>query len=85
MVVVGATASLVMSPLSPAMADAVDRRESQSYGSAFVVLNLAYALGMLLGPVGGSALVQSLGIRTAFLLVALGYGAYGLAMRKVEA
>lgn len=84
MLLLGAVASFIMSPTSPGIADAVQRRGSSSYASGFAVLNISYSLGMMLGPFVGSALVQFLGLRFALPLVALGYGGYGIALRKLE-
>jgi multidrug resistance protein len=81
MMALGATASFLMSPCSPALADQVERQGSQSYASAFSVLNLAYAVGMMVGPLVGGALVQGFGLPVALGLSGLGFGAYLLATR----
>jgi MFS family permease len=81
MVGLGVTASFIMSPVSPAMAEAVARRGSSSYASVYGLLNLAYATGMLVGPLLGSLLVHMWGIRIALVLVGLGFGAYVLVIR----
>ncbi|MCL4808474.1 MAG: hypothetical protein KJ062_11910, partial [Thermoanaerobaculia bacterium] len=62
--------SFVMSPVSPGLADAVEAMGSRSFGSVFSLVNVAYAVGMMLGPLVGSALVEAGGIRVA--LVATG-------------
>ena len=80
----GLLASLIMSPASPALADAVARMGSDSYASAFGLLNLAYAVGMMLGPLLGSATVQALGIRPALIGAGLCFGVYALRVRKLE-
>ena len=54
---------------------------SDSYGSVFGILNIAYALGMMAGPFLGSALVQGLGIRAALGLMGLAFGAFALRVR----
>jgi multidrug resistance protein len=77
----GLVTTLILSPSSPAVADAVERQGSGSYGSVFGILNIAYALGMLAGPVLGSALVQAVGIRAALVTLGLGFGAYALLVR----
>ncbi len=81
----GATASFIMSPCSPAVADQVERQGSQSFASAFSVLNLAYSVGLMLGPLLGGALVQGLGLPVALGLCGLGFGAYLLATRGFTA
>ncbi|MDE3245592.1 MAG: MFS transporter [Acidobacteriota bacterium] len=85
MMALGSIASLIMSPSSPAVADAVEKTGSTSFGSAFSILNIAYAVGMMVGPLVGSALVQLLGLQTALILVGLGFGSFILATREVAA
>lgn len=70
MAALGVVASFVMSPVSPGLADAVEAMGSRSFGSVFSLVNVAYAVGMMLGPLVGSALVEAGGIRVA--LVATG-------------
>lgn len=82
LVLLGATASFVMAPCGPAIADAVESMGRTDYGSGFALLNIAYAVGMVVGPFAGSALVQGFGIRTAFVILALGYGAYGFLLPR---
>jgi predicted MFS family arabinose efflux permease len=81
MMALGSTASFVMSPCSPAVADQVERQGSQSFASAFSILNLAYSVGMMIGPLAGGALVQGLGLPLALGVCGLGFGAYLLATR----
>jgi MFS family permease len=81
----GSTASFIMSPCSPAVADQVERLGSQSFASAFSILNLAYSVGMMVGPLVGGALVQGLGLPLALGLCGLGFGSYLLATRRVTA
>ncbi len=85
MMALGSIASFIMSPSSPAVADAVEKTGSTSFGSAFSILNIAYAVGMMVGPLVGSALVQLLGLQMALILVGLGFGSFILATRKVTA
>ncbi len=70
MAALGVVASFVMSPVSPGLADAVEAMGSRSFGSVFSLVNVAYAVGMMVGPLVGSALVEAGGIRVA--LVATG-------------
>lgn len=81
MMALGATASFLMSPCSPAVADQVERLGSQSFASAFSILNLAYAVGMMVGPLLGGTLVEGFGLPAALGLSGLGFGAYLLATR----
>ena len=80
----GSTASFIMSPCSPAVADQVEKQGSQSFASAFSILNLAYSVGLMLGPLIGGALVQGLGLPMALGLCGLGFAAYLLATRSVS-
>lgn len=80
----GSTASFIMSPCSPAVADQIERLGSQSFASAFSILNLAYSVGLMVGPLVGGALVQGLGLPVAMGLAGLGFGAYLLATRRVN-
>jgi MFS family permease len=81
----GSTASFIMSPCSPAVADQVERQGSQSFASAFSILNLSYSLGMMVGPLVGGALVEVLGYPVALGLCGLAFGATLLATRGVSA
>ena len=81
----GSTASFIMSPCSPAVADQVERLGSQSFASAFSILNLAYSVGLMVGPLVGGALVQGLGLPIALGICGLGFGAYLLATRRITA
>ncbi len=80
----GCTASLIMSPCSPALADQVERQGSHSFASAFSILNLAYSVGMMVGPLVGGALVQVMGLPAALGLCGLGFGSYLFAVDKLE-
>jgi MFS family permease len=83
MALIGIITTLILSPASPAMADAVERMGSDSYGSVFGILNIAYAVGMMVGPLLGSAVVQTLGIREALVGMGLAFGAFAFRVRKV--
>lgn len=82
LVFLGATASFVMAPCGPAVADAVESLGRTDYASGFALLNIAYAVGMVVGPFAGSALVELCGIRSAFVILALGYGMYGFMLHR---
>jgi multidrug resistance protein len=81
----GSTASFIMSPCSPAVADQVERLGSQSFASAFSILNLTYSVGLMIGPLVGGALVQGLGLPFALGICGLGFGTYLLATRGITA
>jgi len=80
----GSAASFVMSPCSPAVADQVEQQGSQSFASAFSILNLAYSVGLMIGPLVGGALVQGLGLPWALGLCGLGFGSYLWAIRRIS-
>lgn len=84
MMLLGSVASFLMSPCSPAVADQVERQGSQSFASAFSILNLAYSLGLMIGPLVGGVLVQGLGLPVALGLCGLGFGAYTAATRLIR-
>lgn len=65
MAALGVTASFVLSPVSPGLADAVEAMGTRSFGSVFSLVNVAYSVGMMGGPLVGSALVEAAGIRGA--------------------
>ncbi|HJV48128.1 MAG TPA: MFS transporter [Geothrix sp.] len=81
----GSTASFIMSPCSPAVADQVERQGSQSFASAFSILNLAYSVGLMIGPLVGGFLVQGLGLPLALGLCGLAFGGYLIAARGFSA
>jgi len=83
MVGLGITSSFIMSPVSPAMADVVEGMGSTSFGSVFGIINFAYAIGMMIGPLIGSLGVECFGVRATFIAVGLGYGAYAWLVAKV--
>jgi multidrug resistance protein len=83
MIALGSAASFIMSPCSPAVADQVERFGSQSYASAFSILNLSYSVGMMIGPFLGGALVQGLGLPMALGISGLGYLACLAATRGI--
>ena len=85
MACLGVITTLMLSPVSPAMADAAERLGTSSYGSVYGILNFAFALGMMAGPLVGSALVQLVGIRAALAVLGLGCGAFALRVRTVTA
>jgi MFS transporter, DHA1 family, solute carrier family 18 (vesicular amine transporter), member 1/2 len=81
----GVTASFIMSPVSPAMADAVDKMGSAQYGTVFALINFAYALGTMVGPLAGSVGVEVFGLQITLLIAGLCFGAYSLSLRRINA
>lgn len=77
----GLNLSFIMSPCSPAVADQVERMASQSFASGFSVLNVAYSVGMVVGPLLGGLLIDAFGLRWALVLLGAGFASYLLATR----
>ncbi len=67
------------------MADQVEQQGSSSFASAFSILNLAYSVGLMLGPLVGGILVQGLGLPWALGLCGLCFGGYLFAARGFTA
>jgi len=76
MAALGVTTSFVLSPVSPGLADAVERMGSRSFGGVFSLVNIAYAVGMMGGPLLGSALVEAAGIRGALVATSVLFALY---------
>lgn len=76
MVAIGACASLVMSPCAAAVAAAIEGMDSKAFASGFALLNMAYSLGLVLGPFLGGALVTAFGLPVALVIAAGGFAAY---------
>jgi MFS family permease len=76
MAALGVTASFVLSPVSPGLADAVEAMGTRSFGSVFSLVNVAYSVGMMGGPLVGSALVEAAGIRGALVATAALFALY---------
>jgi len=83
MAALGVTASFVMSPVSPGLADAVEAMGSRSFGSVFSLVNVVYAVGMLAGPLLGSALVEAAGIRGALVGTGAAFALYLVPLGRV--
>jgi MFS family permease len=79
----GVTASFVMSPVSPGLADAVEAMGSRSFGGVFSLVNVAYAVGMMGGPLIGSALVEAVGLRGALVATSVAFALYLVPLRKL--
>jgi MFS transporter, DHA1 family, solute carrier family 18 (vesicular amine transporter), member 1/2 len=82
MLAIGATCSLVLSPCGPAMAAHVEGQGGGDYGSVFSLLNIAYGLGMMIGPMMGSWMTDRLGLPATSLLVAAAFLAFLVPLRS---
>ena len=76
MPVMGATCSLLMSPCGPALTRVVERQGEPAYGSVFSLLNITFSLGIMTGPILGSALADLVGLKLAMALLGAGFIAY---------
>lgn len=76
LVPLGIACAFVLGPTLPALADAADRRGSRNYGAIYALFSMAYAGGMLVGPLVGGALAEALGFGTSLLLVGIAVAAY---------
>jgi len=79
MVVLGVNSSFLMSPCSPAVADQVERMQSQNFASGFSVLNVAYSVGMMAGPLVGGVLIDAWGFGPALSATGVAFALYLLA------
>jgi MFS family permease len=57
---------------------------SRSFGSVFSLVNVAYAVGMMLGPLVGSALVEAGGIRVALVATGALFALYLVPLWKLK-
>jgi MFS family permease len=85
MVCLGLVTTLIASPVSPAVTSAVDAMGSGGggYSSAFGLVNLAYAAGMMVGPLVGGVSVDIIGIKPSLVIFGLGFGAYALMVGRL--
>jgi len=84
MAALGVTASFVMSPVSPGLADAVEAMGTRSFGSVFSLVNVAYAVGMMVGPLAGSALVEAVGLRGALAATGAVFALYLVPLARLK-
>jgi MFS family permease len=76
MFALGGTTSLLMSPCGPALTRLVERKGGTAYGSVFSLLNITFSLGIMAGPLVGSALADLLGLKAAMAILASGFLLY---------
>jgi MFS family permease len=72
----GAACSLIMSPTGAALAGYLDGTGEAAYGAVFSLVNMAFALGIMVGPVLVSSLEDMLGLQWALALLAAGFALY---------
>jgi MFS family permease len=83
MFAVGGGCSLLMTPCGPALAAYVQDQGGADYGAVFSLLNITFSLGLLAGPVLGSALADLLGLGPAMGLLAAGFVLYQIPLARV--
>jgi predicted MFS family arabinose efflux permease len=71
MLLFGLGLGLFVTPLLPALAEAIDRRGSSEYGAPYALYNAAYAAGILVGPTAGGVLTERLHLAKALGVAAL--------------
>ncbi len=84
MAVLGIVVSLCVSPVPPAMAAAVDARGSSSYAVVFALLNSAYGVGMLLGPLVGTAAQAAFGLPVTLGVLGLAFLAFVPRLKAIK-
>jgi MFS transporter, DHA1 family, solute carrier family 18 (vesicular amine transporter), member 1/2 len=60
---VGAGVGLTITPTLPALAEVIDSDGGRSYGLVYAAFNMAWAIGMVLGPLVGSVFVDVFSLR----------------------
>jgi MFS family permease len=85
MVGLGLVATLISSPVSPAVTSVVDGMASGGggYSSAFGMINLSYAVGMMVGPLAGGIGVDLIGLKPSLVVIALSFGAYAFVFGRL--
>jgi len=58
----------LLTPTMAELADTVDSYGQGGYGAAYAIYNVAYAVGMMFGPVSGGLLAQVFGLTTALIV-----------------
>jgi MFS transporter, DHA1 family, solute carrier family 18 (vesicular amine transporter), member 1/2 len=81
MIALGVNSSFLLSPCSPAVADQIEGMKSQSYASGFSVLNVAYSVGMMVGPLVGGVMVDAWGFGPALGVTGFGFACYLITTR----
>jgi multidrug resistance protein len=85
MLAIGGTCSLLMSPCGPALAGHVERQGRKDFGSVFSLLNIAFSLGMMAGPLLGSALTDLVGMKVALVVLSCAFFLYLIPLAAPDA
>jgi MFS family permease len=76
MLAMGSTCSLLMGPCGPVLSRLVERKGGSAYGSVFSLLNIAFSVGLMAGPMLGSVLEDLVGLDLAMGILAVAFLAY---------
>ncbi|MFV8834282.1 MFS transporter [Aquisalimonas sp.] len=79
----GLCCALALGPALPGLAARIDQHDGQSYGIVYALFNLAFAVGLLLGPVVGALLAEAVGLLPTLLLTAIAIGACLPTLRRL--
>jgi MFS transporter, DHA1 family, solute carrier family 18 (vesicular amine transporter), member 1/2 len=71
LLVVSVAYGFALTPTLPVLAEAVDRRGGGGYGGVYAIYNVAYAVGMMAGPILGGVLASAVGIAPTLLIAGL--------------
>ena len=82
MALIGVANTLVLSSANPAVADIVESMNSNSYGSVFSISNISHAIGIMAGPILGSTMLHTMGIKGTLALTWIILILYILAVNK---
>jgi len=78
----GLACAFLLTPTLPEIAAVCERRSDQGFGAAYAIFNLAYAIGMVIGPVTAGLLKRGFGFGPT-LLIFSGVAALALPMLVV--
>ncbi|SEO43274.1 MFS transporter [Aquisalimonas asiatica] len=79
----GLCCALALGPALPGLAARIDQHDGQSYGIVYALFNLAFAVGLLLGPVVGALLAEAIGLLPTLLFTAAAIAAFLPALRRL--
>ncbi|MBK5345674.1 MFS transporter [Bacillus sp. TH22] len=80
----GAAAGLVLTPTLPELANSVDRLGGGAYATAFAVFNVAYSVGMMIGPIFGGFFADMFNVSTALYILSAILVCYSIALRFLK-
>jgi MFS family permease len=78
----GVAVGLTITPTMPALAEIVDRLGGGSYGAAYGIFNIAWAVGTMIGPMLGSVLAEQFGFSTSVYAIAAAVLLAAVMLRK---